>query len=454
MQSITATAGGLSGSQTGITVSGTPATATFVEKNTTTNGNWVSTYGTQGYDAIGYAASLPSYATVNPSNDTFYTWSSSTSNTSALQNPANPTGSRIAACWYSTNNTLSFSINVNITDGQTHDLELYFLDYTNAGRAETVQISDATIGTVLDTETVSSFSKGVYLQWKVSGDIVITLTKTAGPSAAAQRPLLRPTLLASGSGDRFLPRRERPATNAGNWVGTYGTQGYDAIGYAASLPSYATVTPSNDTFYTWSSSTTNTSALQNPANPTGSRVAACWYSTNNTPSFTINVNITDGQTHDLELYFLDYTNAGRAETVQISDATTGTVLDTETVSSFSKGVYLQWEVSGDIVITLTKTAGPSALLSGLFFDAVGTPGTAGLAVTHGTHASPSSPMLVGSAIARESIGGLAIVPAAGPVDAVLGTLADDDDPTLTAPGSSIYDLAMEHVSARRTTVTR
>ncbi len=214
VQSITATASGLSGSQTGITVSSTPATATFVEKNTTTNGSWIGTYGAQGYDAIGYAASLPSYATVTPSNDTFYTWSSSTSNTSALQNPANPTGSRVAACWYSTNNTPSFSINVNITDGQTHDLELYFLDYTNAGRAETVQISDATTGTVLDTETVSSFSKGVYLQWKVSGDIVITLTKTAGPSAA-QRPVLRPSLLASGSGDRFLPRRERAGDERG-----------------------------------------------------------------------------------------------------------------------------------------------------------------------------------------------------------------------------------------------
>ncbi len=161
---------------------------------------------------------------------------------------------------------------------------------------------------------------------------------------------------------------KQDATTTGNWVNTYGTQGYDAIGYTAALPSYATVTPSNDTFYTWSSSTTNTSALQNPANPTGSRIAACWYSTNNTPSFSINVNITDGQTHDLELYFLDYTNAGRAETVQISDATTGTVLDTETVSSFKNGVYLQWKVSGHVVITITKTAGPSALLSGLFFD--------------------------------------------------------------------------------------
>src|SRR5262249_15151520 len=40
-QSITASAGGLSGSQTGITVSGAAATATFVKSDATTSGNWI-----------------------------------------------------------------------------------------------------------------------------------------------------------------------------------------------------------------------------------------------------------------------------------------------------------------------------------------------------------------------------------------------------------------------------
>ncbi len=136
---------------------------------------------------------------------------------------------------------------------------------------------------------------------------MITLTKTAGPSALLSGLFFDPPSSppAPAPGTASFLGENAPATNAGNWVGTYGTQGYDAIGYATSLPSYATVTPSNDTFYTWSSSTSSTSALQNPANPTGSRIAACWYSTNNTPSFSINVNLTDGQTHDLELYFHD-----------------------------------------------------------------------------------------------------------------------------------------------------
>jgi hypothetical protein len=39
--------------------------------------------------------------------------------------------------------------------------------------------------------------------------------------------------------------------------------------------------------------------------------------------------------------------------VQISDAYSGTVLDTETISSFNSGVYLNWAVSGNIVIKIT-----------------------------------------------------------------------------------------------------
>ena len=60
----------------------------------------------------------------------------------------------------------------------------------------------------------------------------------------------------------------------------------------------------------------------------------------------MDVNLTDGQIHDLELYFLDWCQPGRSEQVQISNATTGAVLDTETISSFSTGVYLDWAVAG------------------------------------------------------------------------------------------------------------
>ena len=59
--------------------------------------------------------------------------------------------------------------------------------------------------------------------------------------------------------------------------------------------------------------------------------------------------------------------------MQISDASTGAVLSTQTISSFQSGVYLDYAVSGDIVITITKGAGTSGVLSGLFLDPTSTP---------------------------------------------------------------------------------
>jgi hypothetical protein len=150
----------------------------------------------------------------------------------------------------------------------------------------------------------------------------------------------------------------------GNWNGVYGFQGYKVIGGTSSLPAYATITPAGYSSYTWTTSTTDPRALQNGSPSTG-RVAAVWYSAT---SFTVDVNLIDAQAHDLELYFDDWDNEGRAETVQISNVS-GTVLDTVSIASFANGVYLDWKVSGDLVIKITDTAGVNAVLNGLFLDA-------------------------------------------------------------------------------------
>jgi subtilisin family serine protease len=150
-------------------------------------------------------------------------------------------------------------------------------------------------------------------------------------------------------------------TTQGTWIGTYGAQGYDVIGKPASLPSYAAVTPSGAGTATWAASTTDVRALQAPGG--ASRIAATWYSGS---SFTVDVNISDGQAHKLELYFLDWDSSSRAETVQVSDAATNAVLSTRSIASFHNGLYLDYQVSGHIRITITRTGGANAVLSGLF----------------------------------------------------------------------------------------
>src|SRR5262249_33797437 len=129
------------------------------------------------------------------------------------------------------------------------------------------------------------------------------------------------------------------------------------------LPSYAAVTPSGAATSTWAASTTDVRALQAPGG--GSRIAGTLYSNS---SFTVDVNLSDGQAHKLELYFLDWDSTSRAETVQVSDAATQAVLSTRSISSFHNGLYLDYQVSGHIRITITRTSGANAVLSGLFLD--------------------------------------------------------------------------------------
>ena len=213
---------------------------------------------------------------------------------------------------------------------------------------------------MLDTETLSSFGNGVYEVWTVSGHVKITVTNLAGPNAVLNGLFFAPTATAT-----FV---KTDTTTQGTWMGTYGADGYNVVGTTTknpSYPSYATVTASGASTYTWSANTTDVRALQNPSG-TG-RIAAAWYASTH---FTIDVNLTDGQAHQIALYALDWDQRGRSEKITITNASTGAVLSTETLSSFTGGAYEVWTISGHVKITITNLAGPNAVLSGLFF---GTP---------------------------------------------------------------------------------
>ncbi|HMC61300.1 MAG TPA: hypothetical protein VKJ01_19075, partial [Candidatus Solibacter sp.] len=84
--------------------------------------------------------------------------------------------------------------------------------------------------------------------------------------------------------------------------------------------------------------------------------------------FKIDLNFTDGQTHQVAVYALDFdNNHGRSETIDILDAN-GAVLDTRPVSSFVGGQYLVWNLSGHVTVRVTNTNPISnAVISGLFF---------------------------------------------------------------------------------------
>jgi hypothetical protein len=344
--------------------------ASFVGKDSITQGTWIGAYGAQGYNVIGTTLVYPSYATVTPSGQSNVTWAASTTDPRALQTPSGQ--GRIAAAWYS---PTSFSINVGINDGKVHDISLYLLDWDTNSRSEQIQLTNSNTGAVLDTEKVSSFSGGAYLEWAISGNVTIKISKLGGANAvlsglffdADPHPLPvtppPPPPPPPGSGTATFVGTD--TITQGTWMGAYGAQGSNVIGTTAAYPAYATVTPTGQSNVTWAASTSDPRALQVP--PSGqSRIAAGWYSST---SFSVNVNITDGLTHDISLYLLDWDNNGRVEQIQLTSASNGTVLDTEKVSAFSGGTYLEWAISGNVVIKISKLGGANAVLSGLFFDA-------------------------------------------------------------------------------------
>ncbi len=113
------------------------------------------------------------------------------------------------------------------------------------------------------------------------------------------------------------------STTQGQWTGKYGSDGYQIANGATSLPAYATVSFTGASLYTWAPQTTDPRALQTaPSSATG--IASSYYAN---PSFNINLNLTDGNSHRVALYLLDWDTTARNETISILDATTHAVLD-------------------------------------------------------------------------------------------------------------------------------
>jgi hypothetical protein len=355
------------------------ATASFARADTTTQGNWQGAYGAGGYLLAQGPSSLPAWAQVTvpwvgSAYQGVHTWASPTTDPRALENPD---GTRTAAAWAGlvtfTYADKTITADVNLTDGKTHQLAVYLLDWDAAnfalllgsapdvpGRSEQVSVVDAGTGAVLDTRTATNFTTGEYLVYGVTGHVQLRFTNLVlnGSDAAVYSGIFL------GGAGAPPPLPTPPAvdtTTQGSWQGHYGADGYVLPGVASAPPAYATVTPSNNLSWVWAQSTQDVRALQKPP-PATDREAACWFN----GVFTVDINITDGRAHKLSLYLVDYDSTSRVEQVDVLDAA-GNVLDSGTASGFHGGEYLSWTVSGDVTVRFTSLGGANAVLSGLFF---------------------------------------------------------------------------------------
>ena len=220
-----------------------------------------------------------------------------------------------------------------------------------------------------------------------SGNAAPAGVGVTAPATATPTATLAPTATATPLPAVEASYVSTDLTTQGSWQGQYGGQGYIVVGDTQQLPASIQVTPANQQEFTWAGSTTDPRALQMGSNP-GDRVAACWYATG---SFTIDVNITDGQTYQLALYVVDWDQLSRAEIINVLDATTDTVLDTRSVTSFTNGQYLVWNVRGHIAMQITNAPNsPNAVVSGLFLAPAAVPGQTPSATPVATD-TPSTP---------------------------------------------------------------
>jgi hypothetical protein len=174
---------------------------------------------------------------------------------------------------------------------------------------------------------------------------------------------------------------------AGNWIGAYAIDGYIVSQDAnTKIPAYAQVTLSNSANWTWSASPGGVVALQRPENPS-TRIAATWYASDR---IFIDINFTDGNVHQFAFYALDWDSTLRAETINVRDAASNTILDSRIVGAgagFQNGEYLAWNIRGHVQYEIIKNAGANAVISGMFF------GGAPVAVPPPTSAVPVNTFL-------------------------------------------------------------
>jgi hypothetical protein len=340
-------------------------TSSFAGTDTATQGNWPSAYGADGYYIPNASTQAPGYGAVALSGDSLYTWAASTTDPRALQIPGGT--ARIASTYYAAN---SFSIDINITDGSAHRVALYLDDWDgNNSRNETIQLVDAASGNVLDSRTATGLtSTPEYLKYNVNGHIKFVVTNNAGSINAVVNGIFFGGAVSSpgsggGGGSSFV---RADASTQGNWQGVYGAGGYYIPNSSTSAPAYGALVISGDALYTWAASTSDPRALEIAGST--SRIASTYYAWT---SFSIDVNITDGNTHQVALYLDDWDgNNTRNETIQMVDVVSGNVLDNRTVTGLeSTPEYLVYSVTGHVKFVVNNNPGSiNAVVNGIFFS--------------------------------------------------------------------------------------
>jgi hypothetical protein len=327
-------------------------------------GSWIGKVGSQGYlladwDGTQDVSNMPG-VTASLLQGSRNQWATNTSDVRALQGPDGLI--RDAGAY---NDTKEIRVQIGFSAAYTGNLHLYAVDWTKLNRRETITVDDGS-----GPRTVllgSDFSQGAWVSFPVSvptgGKVSVTVARTAGINAVLSGLFL---------GDSGAP----PANNGqelskGGWVGAYGSAGYDLAGWDgsvgdASYISNASVSLLQGSRYLWAVNTTDARALSEPGQLT--RNAAAYQDAN---QVRVQLTFTSAYSGNMHLYALDWSKQARRETITVGGQTA--VLS----SDFSQGAWVSFPISvsagGVVTITVDRTAGPNAVLSGIFLGDAGSP---------------------------------------------------------------------------------
>jgi hypothetical protein len=151
------------------------ASATFLQNDTSTLGNWKGVYGQDGNVIAQHSVQVPSYSTFNTAGNVNLNvldiWA--TDPRALLKQYYSYSSTERIESYFHTGDSMDFLI--TSSDGQTHRIALYFADYQNQNRSNTVKVLDTATGATLDSRALTNYSGGVYLLYNYSGNVTFRI---------------------------------------------------------------------------------------------------------------------------------------------------------------------------------------------------------------------------------------------------------------------------------------
>jgi hypothetical protein len=349
--------------------------ALFVPSSSSISTNWVGAFGSEGYDLAGWdgesdVSDLPD-ATVSLVQGSRVTWAAPTSDTRALQSPNGST--RIAAGYY---DAKQLEVKLTFRAAYTGNLRLYAVYWGKGGSKEfeslKVGASSEAIFSNNPDQGSQGFNDGQWAIFPISepagGSVTIVVNGESWPSGAVLSGIFL--------GDAGTPPGAPTVSTSpqGTWTGALGSAGYDLAAWDGStdvsdMPN-ASLSVTQGSRYVWAPATEEARALQGPDGLT--REAATYYDPN---ELRLALKFTTSYTGNLRLYALDWDSTARRETITVNGQTA------TLSSSFNQGAWVTFPISvaaGETVtITVDRTAGANAVLSGIFLGDAGAPPTIG-----------------------------------------------------------------------------